>query len=131
MPKPTDERRAAARRRAWGRGPMILRFEPLEGRPLLAASAAGKPDLVATHFETPHNLDWGDSFHATGTIQNQGDATAPAAFKVDVYASATQTIGPDAVLVGSIEVPSGLTPGASSAFDQAMKLPPAPVPDLG
>ena len=31
------DRRAAARRRAWGRGPIILRFEPLEGRQLLSA----------------------------------------------------------------------------------------------
>ena len=31
---PSHDRRAAARRRAWGRGPIILRFEPLEERQL-------------------------------------------------------------------------------------------------
>ena len=36
---PSQKRRAAGRRRAWGRGPIILRFESLEGRQLLATSA--------------------------------------------------------------------------------------------
>lgn len=35
------DRRAAGRRRAWGRGPVILKFEPLEGRQLLSADLAG------------------------------------------------------------------------------------------
>ena len=32
------DRRTRARRRAWGRGPAVLRFEPLEGRQLLSIS---------------------------------------------------------------------------------------------
>ena len=72
----SNERRAAARRRAWGRGPIILRFEPLEGRQLLATSVVGpSPDLLATSFNTVHTADWGDLIHATGTIANQGTAT--------------------------------------------------------
>jgi hypothetical protein len=130
-----DRRRAAARRRAWGRGPTILRFEPLEGRQLLstatdAGAAQAQADLVATLFSTPHNLDWGDSFHATGAIKNQGDATVTVPFTVDVYATPSQAIGSDAVLVGTIQIPAGLTPGSSASFDQVLNLPPAPIPDL-
>ncbi len=33
---PSRDRRAAGRRRAWGRGPVIVRFEPLEDRRLLS-----------------------------------------------------------------------------------------------
>src|SRR5215213_8403423 len=55
-PMSNDDRRARARRRAWGRGPTILRFEPLEGRQLLSisdpiadiASAAGAADTSST-----------------------------------------------------------------------------------
>lgn len=35
------DRRAEGRRRAWGRGPVILRFEPLEDRQLLSSFALG------------------------------------------------------------------------------------------
>ncbi len=41
------DRRAAGRRRAWGRGPVILRFEPLEGRQLMTADVPGG-DSVAS-----------------------------------------------------------------------------------
>jgi hypothetical protein len=232
---PSLDRRAAARRRAWGRGPTILRFEPLEGRQLLSTSptqgpdqaatattplasdttatppaqatdptattalgtiptattalgtvptattapgadatattapvqgvpasisviptsvttpqsaspitisAAGgtvqpvtsltqAPDLVATSLSTPNNLDWGDTFHATGSITNQGTATTTAPFEVDVYASASPTLDAQSVLVGTIEVPTGLTPGSSAKFDQVLTLPPSPIPGLG
>ena len=40
VPMSSHDRRAAARRRAWGRGPIILRFEPLEGRQLLHGGPA-------------------------------------------------------------------------------------------
>src|SRR4051812_14450073 len=63
-PMPSQKRRAAGRRRAWGRGPIILRFESLEGRQLLTAPPKPLPDLVGAVFATTHNLDWGSSFHA-------------------------------------------------------------------
>lgn len=44
---PSRDRRAAGRRRAWGRGPVILRFEPLEGRQLMTVDALGGDALVA------------------------------------------------------------------------------------
>src|SRR4051812_21313231 len=82
VPMPSHDRRAAARRRAWGRGPIILRFELLEGRQLLATTPQPLPDLVSAAFDTLHNLDWGDSFHAVGQIGNQGQGVAPFPFHV-------------------------------------------------
>jgi hypothetical protein len=96
----------------------------------VAAPPSG-PDLVATAFDTLHNLSWGDSFRAVGTIQNQGGATAAQPFNVNVYASPTPTIGSDAVYLGTITLPAGLAPGQSTRFDQTLSLPPAPIADLG
>ena len=44
---PSHDRRAAGRRRAWGRGPIILKLESLERRELLTAWPTRRlPDLV-------------------------------------------------------------------------------------
>ena len=44
---PSHDRRAAGRRRAWGRGPIILKLESLEHRALMAANSnSSLPDLV-------------------------------------------------------------------------------------
>jgi len=121
----SQDRRAAARRRAWGRGPIILRFEPLEGRQLLTATG---PDLVATQFSTVHTADWGDLIEATGTIANQGTVTTTVPVEVDIYASSTQALTtPGAVTIplGAAIVPAGLQPGASYKFDQIVGLPPS------
>jgi hypothetical protein len=133
---PSQKRRAAGRRRAWGRGPIILRFESLEGRQLLAASAQPLPDLVGSSFATAHALDWGDSFHAVGTILNQGDAAVTAPFNVEVFASTTPTISPTSVPLGKVTItpvttttPDGLGPNQSSNFDQVFSLPPTAIPD--
>lgn len=125
---PANDRRAAARRRAWGRGPMILRFEPLEGRQLLA-SAIG-PDLVATQFITVNAADWGDRIEATGTIANQGTAATTAPVVVDIYASSTPKLddrGAVGEKLGSVVVPAGLAPGTTYDFDQVVVLPPTTV----
>ena len=71
---PSQQRRAAGRRRAWGRGPIILRFEPLEGRQLLAADARC-PTSSAPPSPRPTTLDWGDSFEARGRSSTR--ATRP------------------------------------------------------
>lgn len=118
---PTDRRRAAARRRAWGRGPIILRFEPLEGRELLSATPL--PDLAATAFDTVHNLDWGDSFHARGVISNQGNAAVTTPFHVNIYASPTPALGTGSVLLGQVTIPAGLPAGGQVPFDQTVSLP--------
>lgn len=134
---PSNERRAAARRRAWGGGPHILRFEPLEGRQLLSmanspisTSGTSAPELVAVAFDTLHDMDWGDTFHAVGTIQNQGNASTTVPFNVDVYASTSTSPAANGIYVGTATIPAGLAPGASASFNQVMEAPPAPLPDL-
>jgi hypothetical protein len=226
-----NKRRAAARRKAWGRGPMILRFEPLEGRQLLSGTgdatsttppdatvttivnpiepaapapkdgtvtvtavkdttttadsvdpgaggrgevvpisapapedtpegvvtiaapassadaettstpaenattittpAKGRPDLSIASFGTSHNLDWGQTFQAQGTLRNEGTATVPAGTKVDVYASPVPTLGPSAVYVGTAVVNTEIPPGGTGSFDAPMMAPPLPLAGLG
>ncbi len=119
------DRRAAARRRAWGRGPMILRFEPLEGRQLLSGS--GKADLIATQFSTVHSASWGGQIAATGTISNRGTATTRIPVLVDIYASNVPNIAAanaTTQLLGTVYVPAGLAPKASYNFNQLITLPP-------
>jgi hypothetical protein len=130
----SDARRAAARRRAWGRGPYILRFEPLEGRLLLStapASSSGTPELVVTSFNTDHDLAWGDTFQASGVVENMGTAATTVPVNVAVYASTSTTPGTDAVYVGATTVPAGLAPGATAPFSQQMQAPPTPLSDIG
>lgn len=123
----SNNRRAAARRRAWGRGPIILRFEPLEGRQLLAANPL--PDLVGAALDTSaHTLDWGDKFHATGVIKNQGNGAQTGQIPLAIYASTTPVLGPGSVLLGTTTVPGDLNPGAVTNFDQVVSLPPTAIP---
>ena len=124
----SHDRRAAGRRRAWGRGPIILRFEPLEGR-RLPTTIGPMADVVATQFNTVHTADWGTLIHATGTIANQGTATTTAPVEVDIYASTTPTLTAAGAItdpLGAIEVPAGLQPGGSYNFDQIVALPASP-----
>lgn len=124
----SHDRRAAARRRAWGRGPMILRFESLEGRIL---QAVARPDIVLTSFNSESSSDWGQPIHVSGDVTNQGRGTAKAPFKVGVYASSGKTIGPGSVYLGYLNVPAGLAPGQSYHFDQTFNMSPSPVPGIG
>ena len=126
---PTDKRRAAGRRRAWGRGPVILRFEPLEDRKLLATSPLA--DLVGGAFDTLHNLDWGDSFHAKGVVGNIGGTAVVAPFHVNIYASPTPSLGPQSVLLGQATISGGVQPGGQASFDQVVKLPTTGGENLG
>lgn len=124
---PSHDRRAAARRRAWGRGPIILRFEPLEGRQLLAANPL--PDLVGAAFDiSAHTVDWGDSFHATGQVRNQGNGPETGPFNVAIYASTTPVMGPGSVLLRESAVSGNLAAGQSGSFDEVVTLPPTPIP---
>jgi hypothetical protein len=122
---PSQKRRAAGRRRAWGRGPIILRFESLEGRQLLTAG----PDLVGASFSTAHTLQWGQSFHAVGTVLNQGDTAVTVPFTVAIFASSTPTIDSNSVPLGSVTIPAGLAASQSTSFDQVFTLPPTAVPN--
>ncbi len=183
----SHDRRVNARRRAWGRGPSILQFEPLEGRQLLSgnnplaalastvatasastttsgsttpidssaavtpvtatvtpitstsptmtkpiiAAAVDHSILIATQFNTAHNLDWGDTFHAIGRVQNQGTGPNLSSSHIDVYASAKPTLDTNAVLLGSVPIPSGIAAGTSSDFDEVLTAPRAPFSNLG
>ncbi len=127
---PTDKRRADARRRAWGRGPMILRFEPLEKRELLAATPS-LPDLTGVSFQAPPSQSWGSTFQTQGVIVNQGNAAVSTPFLVDIYASPTPAVSQDSVVIGQVTVPAGLQPGAKSNFTQQVTLPVTPLNDLG
>lgn len=125
------DRRAAARRRAWGRGPMILKFEPLESRQLLTIPPRMLPDLVGASLVTQQNLDWGATVTVEGTIANQGGGATTAPFKVDIYASPSQVVGPGSVLVGSAQVAPGIVGGGTATFSQVVSLPGTPLPNTG
>src|SRR5580704_815446 len=87
---PSRNRRAAGIRRAWGRGPIILKLESLERRELLAASAASStlPDLVNSSLVTvPSTADWGQTREVEGRVKNQGGVATTAPFAVAIYAS--------------------------------------------
>ena len=126
-----QQRRAAGRRRAWGRGPVILQFERLEGRQLLTASSPPQPlpDLVGADFATAHSLNWGNTFQAIGTILNQGNATTTSPFNVEVYAATATTIGADSVPLGVVTIPAGLGPNQTANFDQNFSLPATAIPN--
>jgi hypothetical protein len=124
---PSNDRRAAARRRAWGRGPMILRFEPLERRQLLAIATTNLPDLVDTAFSSTATADWGGTIEVKGTIANDGAAPVPPGALAGIYASSSNVIGAGSVLIGTVPINAGLQPGASISYDQQLTLPPSPI----
>ena len=78
---PTLNRRAAGRRRAWGRGPIILKFDSLERRELMTI-APPAADLAGSSLVTTHAADWGDSIDVRGNIVNQGGTTVTTPFDV-------------------------------------------------
>jgi hypothetical protein len=123
---PTLNRRAAGRRRAWGRGPIILKFDSLERRELLAAA-----DLAGSSLVTVHAADWNDTVAVQGTIVNQGGTTVTVPFDVALYASPSISIGRYAVEIGDVTIPAGLAPGQSVPFSTTVKLPATPIPGLG
>ncbi len=127
---PTLNRRAAGRRRAWGRGPIILKFDSLERRELLTA-APPLADLAGSSLITIHNADWGDSVAVQGTIINQGGSTVTAPFDVALYASPSISIGRYAVPIGDVTIPAGLLPGQTVPFSTTVQLPSTPLPGVG
>jgi hypothetical protein len=122
---PTLNRRAAGRRRAWGRGPVILRFDSLERRELLTAA-----DLAGSSLATVHAADWGNSVAVQGTIVNQGGTTVTIPFDVALYASPSIAIGKYAVQIGDVSIPAGIAPGQSVPFNTTVKLPATPIPGV-
>ncbi len=127
---PSQDRRSAGRRRAWGRGPIILKFDSLEQRALLSGAGATLPDLVGSSFTTTQNADWNDPITASGEILNQGRGTVTTPFNVGIYASPNSMIGHRAVLLGEVTIPAGLAPGESVPFNTTVKLPSSPLPGM-
>ncbi|MDG3005675.1 CARDB domain-containing protein [Paludisphaera mucosa] len=127
----SDKRRSEGRRRAWGRGPIILRFDSLEKREVLSATGQALPDLVGSSLVMVQDADWGDTVTATGQITNQGDGNAAGPFNVAIYAGSRSTIGRYSVYLGEVTIPNGLAAGQSIPFTTDVKLPANPVPGLG
>jgi CARDB len=129
----TDRKKVRADRAHDGgrrRGPTILRFESLEGRQLLAASA--KPaDLVAVNLQTEANRDWGDPVRIQGGIQNNGGTKVDSPFKVDVYVSPTKTLGSQSVKIGSFEISDSIKPGQDLLIDESVDLPGSAIAGVG
>lgn len=108
----SQHRRAAARRRAWGRGPTILRFEPLEGRQLLSADPSladeapvpaevPAPVIIPLEQETPSA---GDTSQPGAAIVTDATPVAGVAVVMVADASATMTLestAPDANTTGA------------------------------
>jgi hypothetical protein len=126
----SQDRRSAGRRRAWGRGPIILKFESLERRELLSSAGQNLPDLVASSFVTTPNADWNQPISASGVITNQGQVPVTTSFNVGIYASHSVKIGPYSVLLGEVTIPAGLAPGQSAPFTTTVKLPASPIPGM-
>jgi CARDB len=126
---PSQDRRAAGRRRAWGRGPVILKLESLERRELLAASTL--PELVNASLTTPNTVsDWGDTVGIDGQIKNQGGSTTTAPFQVAIYASPARGIDKYSVEIGEVTIPAGLGAGQYVPFSDSVQLPATPLPDV-
>lgn len=127
----SDKRRSEGRRRAWGRGPMILRFDSLEKREVLSTAPHSLPDLVGSSLVVVQSADWGDSVTVTGQVTNQGDAAAAGSFNVAIYAGSRLNINRMSVLLGEVTIPDGLAAGQSIPFTTTVKLPANPVPGMG
>ncbi len=126
----SQKRRSEGRRRAWGRGPIILRYDSLEKRELLSGAPHGLPDLVGSSFVTVQNADWGDSVTASGQITNQGTGDADSPFNVAIYASGRNNITKYSVYLGEVTIPKGLAAGESVPFSTTVQLPTSPVPGM-
>jgi hypothetical protein len=128
---PSPDRRATGRRRAWGRGPIILKLESLEGRALLAARAGDLPDLVNSALTVSSNVsDWGSSVEVEGRVTNQGATATSVPVQVGLYASSVRGIRKYAVPIGQVTIPAGLAPGQSVPYQTPVAIPTTPIPDV-
>jgi hypothetical protein len=128
---PSPDRRATGRRRAWGRGPINLKLESLEGRALLAAGAGNLPDLVNSALAVSSNVsDWGQSLQVNGRITNQGSAATTAPLQVSLYASSVRGINKYSVPIGQVTIPAGVAHGQSVPYQTPVSIPTSPIPDV-
>jgi hypothetical protein len=125
---PSQNRRASGIRRAWGRGPIILKLESLERRDLLSATGA-LPDLVNSSLATATSVaDWNDIVTIAGRVTNQGSAPTTAPFEIDIYASPVRGIDRYSVPIGAVTIAPGLAAGQSALYNTSVTLPATPIP---
>ncbi len=128
---PSPDRRAAGRRRAWGRGPVTLKLESLERRALMAAQASDLPDLVNSALSLSTNVaDWGNSVQVMGQVKNQGGAATTAPVEVGLYASDVRGINTTSVPVATVTIPAGLQPGEIVPYNTTFAIPQTPIPGI-
>ncbi len=125
----SQERRAADRRRAWGRGPVILKLESLESRALLS-TLSSLPDLVGASLTTQHNADWNQAIQVEGQITNQGGSAVTTPFNVELYASPSPALGRYAVPIGVVTISGGVAAGQTVPFTTNVQLPTTPLPGV-
>lgn len=131
---PHDRRIVRADRAQRPRGPMILKFEPLEERQVLSTTSAATTavaDLVIQGVQTETYRDWGDSLHVQGSVLNQGAKAVDKDFKVDVYLSPTAKLGTSSVKLGTIDVTDPIAVGGTVALDQTFDLPSSAISGVG
>jgi hypothetical protein len=127
---PSQDRRAAGRRRAWGRGPIILKLESLERRALMAANGS-LPDLVNSALTVSSNVaDWSNTVEVDGRITNQGGSTTTAPLEVAIYASPVRGIDHFSVPLGQVMLPAGLMAGQTVPYQTSVVLPSTPIPHV-
>ena len=129
---PSHNRRAAGIRRAWGRGPIILKLESLEQRELLAASVSSTlPDLVNSSLITaPATADWGQTLEVEGRVKNQGGGTTTRALRDHDLCIADPGDHRYSVPIGYVQIPAGLAPGEAVPYQTSVVIPTTPVPDV-
>ena len=108
----SHDRRSAGRRRAWGRGPIILKFDPLERREVLSAIGQALPDLVSSSIVATPTADWNDPITVSGQITNQGNAPVTQPFQVADLRLAQQQDRPLRRRAGRGDHPRRAGPGA-------------------
>jgi hypothetical protein len=130
----SQDRRAAGIRRAWGRGPIILRLECLDRRELLAANVVASsaiPDLVNSSLVASTSVsDWGQTIEVEGRVKNQGGGTTTSPLDITIYASPIRGINRYSVPIGNVEVPAGLGAGDSTPYQTSVQIPASPVPNV-
>ena len=113
-----------------GRGPIILRFEPLEKREVLSSLHGPLPDLVASSFVTTSNADWNDPDHRQRTDHQPGQRDGDDAVRRgDLRVSRQQ----DRALLGDARRghhPGRPGPGQSVPFNTTVRLAPVPLPEM-
>jgi hypothetical protein len=124
------DRRAAGRRRAWGRGPIILKLESLERREVLAANGT-LPDLVNSALVTLSSVaDWNNTVEVEGKVTNQGRSTTTTPLDIAIYASPVRGIDRFSVPVGEVTIPAGVAAGQTVPYQTSVVLPTTPIPKV-